>query len=309
MKYIGLQAQIRRNNTKSMLLLLMFPTVLIVLVVAFFHILNFMSEEPISFGVVNDEALLYTPFVLVAVAIWFTIAWFGHTAMIQRATSAKPLERKENLRVYNLLENLCISRGLDIPKLYIIPDESLNAFASGLTKKTYAISLSEGIINMLNDDELETVIAHELTHIRNRDVRLLVVSIIFVGIFAFVAEIGLRSLYFSGRGKKNNSGIIVVVIALAGIGWLLSMLFRFSISRKREYLADAGAVELTKKPLALASALEKISRDPLIEAVKREDVAQMFIEHPSEKKKGFSLSSIFATHPPIEKRIEVLRQF
>ena len=118
----------------------MFPTVLIVLVVAFFHILNFMSEEPISFGVVNDEALLYTPFVLVAVAIWFTIAWFGHTAMIQRATSAKPLERKENLRVYNLLENLCISRGLDIPKLYIIPDESLNAFASGLTKKTYAIS-------------------------------------------------------------------------------------------------------------------------------------------------------------------------
>ena len=232
--------------------------------------------------------------------------------LINSATNSRPLERKENKRVYNLVENLCISTGMPMPKVNIIEDESLNAFASGINSNTYAISLSRGIIDKLGDDELEAVIAHELTHIRNRDVRLLIISIVFVGIFAFITEMLFRSLRFGriGRGKKEGAGIIIALL-LALLGYLLASLFRFALSRKREYLADAGSAELTRRPQSLASALRKVAADPTIEAVKRKDVAQMFIENPQEeeKKSTFSFANIFATHPPIEKRIKLLEQY
>lgn len=234
--------------------------------------------------------------------------------MINAATDSKPLERSENKRVYNLVENLCISTGMTTPKINIIDDDSLNAFASGIDQRTFSISLSKGIIEKLNDEELEAVIAHELTHIRNRDVRLLIVSIIFVGIFAFISQAIFRTLQFGGggRSKKDSGGwAIFIALILALIGLLISSLLRFALSRKREYLADAGSAELTHRPLALASALRKISVDPTIEAVKRKDIAQMFIENPQapEKKGSFSLGSLFATHPPIDKRIQILEQF
>jgi heat shock protein HtpX len=199
------------------------------------------------------------------------------------------------------------------PKINIINDDSLNAFASGIGTKTFTISLSKGIIEKLNDEELEAVIAHELTHIRNRDVRILIISIIFVGIFAFISQAIFRGIQFGGlgRGKKSGGAGIIIALILALVGLLISSLFRFSLSRKREYLADAGSAEITHRPLALASALRKISVDPTIEAVKRKDIAQMFIENPQveEKKSSFSLNSLFATHPPIDKRIQLLEQF
>lgn len=311
MEFVGIQTQIRRNNQRSTLLLIAFPVLIVALVFAFFHLLNLFEEYPNSADVVNENAFYTIPWILAAVALWFVIAWFSHTAMINRATGAMPLNRNENMRVYNLVENLCISRGMKNPKLFILEDESLNAYASGISESTFSITLSRGIINKLNDQELEGVIAHELTHIRNRDVRLLIVSIVFVGIFAFVSELALRSMRFSGggKGKKNNGVAILLIIALALIGWLISVLFRFAISRQREYMADAGAVELTKNPEALASALAKVSQDPWIEAVKRDDVAQLFIQHPTAKENKSMFSSIFATHPPIEKRIQLLRQF
>ena len=314
MEYFGLQSQINSNNFKSVLLLIAFPVLLLGLVWLFFYFTNYYANEYTqpSLENVNNGFLQTFPFVTTGVVIWFLIAWFSHSAMIRKATGAKPLERKDNKRVYNLTENLCISRGLKTPNLFIIEDDSLNAYASGLSEKTFAISLSRGIIDKLNDDELETVIAHELTHIINRDVRLLIISIIFVGIFAFITEIAFRSVLYGG-GRKKDNGFILVILVLGIFGLVLSSLFRFSLSRKREYLADAGAAELTKNPLALASALKKISADPWIEAVKREDIAQMFIDHPTKKKEENSLitffNSIFATHPPIEKRIKILEQF
>jgi heat shock protein HtpX len=233
--------------------------------------------------------------------------------MINSATDSKPLARNDNKRVYNLVENLCIATGMTTPKINIINDDSLNAFASGIDTKTFTISLSKGIIEKLNDEELEAVIAHELTHIRNRDVRILIISIIFVGIFAFISQAIFRGIQFGslGRGKKNGGAGIIIALILALVGLLISSLFRFSLSRKREYLADAGSAEITHRPLALASALRKISVDPTIEAVKRKDIAQMFIENPqvAEKKSSFSLNSLFATHPPISKRIQLLEQF
>jgi len=319
MKYVGLQSQISSNNRKSILLLIAFPVLLLGLVWLFFFCMNlYLANEnsPFRIDEVHASFIDSVPYITISVAIWFVIAWFSHTGMIRRATGSKSLERKENKRVYNLVENLCISQGMKIPKIYIIEDNSLNAFASGLTDQTFAISLSRGIIDKLEDDELEAVIAHELTHIINRDVRLLIISVIFVGIFSFITEIAFRSLRYTGRssGKKEGGAIVfvLIIIVLGVIGLILSSFFRFSLSRKREFLADAGASEMTKNPLALANALKKVSKDPWIEAVKRDDIAQMFIDHPTKKKDRQSFdffSSMFATHPSIKERIQILEQF
>lgn len=310
MQYTGLDKQIRKNNFNSTLLLISFPALLMAMVyLIVFFTGDEHNEDP------NQLFLRLVPFVLIGVGIWFLIAWAGHASFIRMATGSKPLERKENKRVYNLTENLCIAQGMPTPKLYIIEDDSLNAFASGIDQRTYSISLSSGIINKLEDDELEGVIAHELTHIKNRDVRVLIISIIFVGIFAFLAELAFRSLRFAGSGRrsKDNKGsgaIILVAIVVTAIAYFISILLRFGISRKREYLADAGAAEITKKPYALANALRKVSNDPAIEAVESRDVAQLFFDNPkpSTRTTG-SWDNLFATHPPIAKRIELLEQF
>lgn len=313
MKYFGLQSQIRKNNTNSVLILFMFPLVFFGLTWLFFFFMSIGKEnEQFSLINVNHSFISTIPWITIGVLIWFIIAFFSHTAIIDQATNSKPLDRKDNKRVYNLVENLCISTGMPMPKVNIIEDDSLNAFASGINSKTYSISLSRGIINKLQDDELEAVIAHELTHIRNRDVRLLIISIVFVGIFGFITEMLFRSMRFGslGRGKKQGGAILVALI-LALVGYLLASFFRFALSRKREFLADAGSAELTRRPLALASALRKVSADPTIEAVKRKDVAQMFIENPqeTEKESKFSFANLFATHPPIQKRIQLLEQY
>jgi len=313
MKYFGLQSQIRKNNMNSVLILLMFPLVFYGLTWLFLFFTSMqLDREQMGLINVNRTFLSTIPWITIGVAVWFLIAWFSHTSIINAATNSKPLERKENKRVYNLVENLCISTGMQMPKVNIIEDDSLNAFASGISEKTYTVSLSRGIIGKLEDDELEAVIAHELTHIRNRDVRLLIISIVFVGIFGFITEMLFRSMRYGniGRGKKEGGGIFIALF-LALFGYLLASLFRFALSRKREYLADAGSAELTRRPQALASALRKVSADPRIEAVRRKDVAQMFIENPQEgeEKVRFSFANLFATHPPILKRIQLLEQY
>ena len=300
MKYVGILRQQSANNFKTMLLLVMFPVLL-------------LGLTWVVCAFVQQDYLVWAPLVFGATLIWFLIAYAFNSAMISHATGAKPLERRDNKRVYNLVENLCMSQGMTMPKVQVIEDSSLNAYASGINKKSYTVTLSRGIIERLEDAELEGVIAHELTHIRNRDVRLLVVSIIFVGIFTFVAQFAARALLYGprrSRNSKNDGGgaiILLVVAVAAAIGYLFSLLLRFAISRKREYMADAGGAQMTKNPQALAMALRKISGDPRIESVTRKDVAQLFIEHPLSKKGGFS--GLFATHPPIQKRIEVLEQF
>ena len=321
MQYVGIQTQQSRNISGPCSCFACFlPGNGIAF--AFCYLLHLLAMN--DDGLTGAELLGYStgmfihlaPYVLGGVLIWFIIAYFANTSIINSATGSEPLSRMENKRVYNLVENLCMSQGMKMPKINIINDDSLNAFASGINERTYTVSLSRGIIDKLNDQELEAVIAHELSHIRNKDVRLMIVSIVFVGIFAMLAQMAMRSVYYSSmsrrRDEKNNTAIIIVlVMVVAAIGYFFSMLMRFAISRKREYLADAGAAEMTKNPLALASALRKISADPDIEAVKREDVAQLFIQHPGQQAKSAlnGLSGLFATHPPIEKRIQVLEQF
>jgi protease htpX homolog len=273
-------------------------------------VLYVLSEQNIE--QTNTQFLSIIPTVLIGVAIWFFISYFFHTQMIQSATHSRPLERRENMRVYNLTENLCMSVGMTMPKLYIIESDALNAFASGINEKTFAVTLTRGIINRLNDEELEGVIAHELTHIRNRDVRLLIVTIVFVGIFATIADFALRMLLngsmSSSRSRKNDKGggalVLLIILLVAGAIYFLSILFKLALSRSREYMADAGAVELTRNSLALASALKKISGHSTIREVQNDEVKELFIDY---KAQGFF--SLFATHPPIEKRIQVLEQY
>ena len=301
MAYVGLHEQIRRNNFRSTLILLGFPLLIFAGVYAFFFF-TVGQDRPDE---VNGYFLRTIPFVTGGVLIWFLIAYFAHSSMIRMATQARTLERKENMRVYNLTENLCMSIGMTMPKLYIIDSSSLNAFASGIDKNSYAVTLTSGIIDTLDDEELEGVIAHELTHIRNRDVRLLIISIVFVGILSFVVDMLFRSVIYGGRGrKKDDNKLVIIALVIALVAYLLSILFKFALSRKREYLADAGAVEMTRNTKAMASALRKISGRDQVEEVRSDDVKQLFIENKSLS----GLSGLFATHPPIEKRIAVLEQ-
>jgi heat shock protein HtpX len=315
MRYVGLQTQRTRNNIRSVALLFLFPVLVVLLSFLFTYLFLLTLTERTD--EIFDLSLSFTysalPYVIGGVLIWFLIAYFANTRIIRSATKARSLERKDNKRVYNLVENLCISKGMRTPKIQIINDSSLNAYASGINEHSYAIALSRGIIDKLDDEELEGVIAHELSHIRNRDVRLLIVSIVFVGIFAMIAEISIRLIASSSRrSRKGNLGVLLLIAFLVAIiGYFFSSLMRFAISRKREYLADASAAELTRNPQALASALRKISKDPEIEAITRDDVAQLFIEHPKRTSKSIfsGLTGLFATHPPIRKRIEILEQF
>ena len=309
MQYLGIQQQITRNNTKSVLFLLAFPLLILVGVYVVLYVLSDQDIEQ-----TNMQFLSVVPIVLAGVGIWFVISYLFHTQMIQMATHSEALERRDNKRVYNLTENLCMSVGMTMPKLYIIESDALNAFASGINEKTFAITLTRGIINKLNDEELEGVIAHELTHIRNRDVRLLIVTIVFVGIFATIADLALRMLLngggnmFSSRNRKNDKGggamLLLIILLVAGAIYFLSILFKLALSRSREYMADAGAVELTHNSMALASALRKISGHSTLKEVRNDEVKELFIDYEAE---GFF--SLFATHPPIEKRIQVLEQY
>lgn len=253
--------------------------------------------------------LRYGHYAFGVAAVWFLIAWFFHGSMIRMASGAQPVTRQQMPKIYNMLENLCISRGIPMPQFEVIDSPALNAFASGISDDTYRIVLTRGIIEALQDDELEAVIAHELTHIINRDVRLLIISVIFVGMISFFAEMAFRALvhrprvnyYRSSRSNDKGGAAVIFIIALVilAIGYILALLIRFALSRKREYLADAGAVELTKNPEGMMRALLRISgRDKV--AGMPDDLQQMCIEN------SHNFMGIFATHPSIDDRIRAI---
>ena len=316
-----------------MLLLLLFPMIILGTIWVFLFCVNYLGKgyydsagnyvHGVSFELVNHYFVTSVPWVILGVGIWFTIAYFYNASMIRHAVGSRPLERRENMRVYNIVENLCMSCGMQMPKLYVVDDPQLNAFASGIDQDSYAVTLTTGIIHQLDDDELAGVVAHELTHIRNRDTRLLITSIIFVGIISTVMSLVVRFIYNTflfGSSRRSdergsNTGIVIAVLIVGliccAIAYLFTILTRFAISRKREYMADAGGAELTRNPLALASALRKISSNPGLDDVNRSDVAQLFICKPDEMKEGLMsfMNSLFSTHPDVNNRIKILEQF
>ena len=351
MKYVGLQTQIWRNNRNSVLLLCMFPLIILAMIFATIVILDISGVLcsivqggcPAEHTTLTKYGLLHwpevwnafktaLPYTLQIVGVWFIIAYCANTAIIRHTTHAKPLERKDNLRVYNIVENLCIAGGIEMPQINIVEDEGLNAFASGIDIPSFTITLTTGLINKLNDAELSAVVGHELTHIKNRDTRLMVVCIVFVGIFATIQTVAIKLLSAMLRGPKRHSrnrrggggsgGVIIIFILIllviwSTIGYIFSWFTRLAISRTREYVADAGGAELCGDPWALASALQKISDYPGLDSVRRNDVAQLYIIHPDEefdndmKLKGIiaKVNIMFCTHPDTPERIRLLKQF
>jgi heat shock protein HtpX len=262
------------------------------------------GADPFSYALKSFVTAL--PFITVGVALWIFIGYRANVAMIGALTKARGLERSAAPRLYELLENLCISRGVTMPKLMIIEDQALNAFASGVNDKQYTITLTRGLLEHLTDAEVEAVLAHELTHIRNGDVKLMVVAVVIAGVLSFVSEIVFRSVRFSGsssRSSSNNKGAgaaIIVGLLIMAVAGVLASVIRFSLSRSREYLADAGAVELTKNPDALISALLKISGRADITGVPS-GIMDMCIENDPD-----DMSDLFSTHPSISKRVQAL---
>lgn len=337
MRYVGMHTQIMRNNRLTIMLLILFPVIILGMVWVFLALVNYFGNgyydqygnivHQLDAATVNYYFMNTIPWVIVGVGIWFTIAYFANTAMVRAATGARPLTRKENPKIYNIVENLCMTCNMDMPKINIVDDPQLNAFASGIDKKSYTVTLTTGIIDRLNDDELAGVIAHELTHIRNHDTRLLITSIIFVGIVSTIMSLVIQMMYnafwFGGLSSRSNddednrgNGLSMIAVFIIGalccaVAYFFTLLTRFAISRKREYMADAGGAELCGNPLALASALRKISGDPGLNNVKRDDIAQLFIIHPQHFAPGMMnfFNSLFSTHPDTKKRIEILEQF
>ncbi|HET7716260.1 MAG TPA: M48 family metallopeptidase [Bauldia sp.] len=318
MRSYGLRTHIWNNRLKSVLLLIGFPVLLLLIAYAVALFIAAFDAYSVEEGFRDAVGLMpsVVPVVLVVALVWWIIAWFANQSIIDAITGARPVDRKAEPRLWNLLENLCISRGITMPTLRVIETPQRNAFASGIREKQYSITVTRGLMDALEDAELEAVLAHELTHIRNRDVQLLVISAVFVGVISLVGElivrsprallnVASRSTRGSGRGKGGGAMIILILVAI-GIFILarfLGIALRFALSRKREYLADAGSVELTRNPDAMIGALRKIAGHSEIAAPAQ--VRAMFIDYPE----GAGIVSWFATHPPIESRIAALVRY
>ena len=323
MAAFGLYTHIRSNRRRSVLLLIGLVLLVYLLVYAGALIAEVMirGDAPLEYLLYGawDNFKIAWPFATVGAIVWMLIAYKFHQKMIDAITGGHNVTREEEPKLYNLLENLCISRGMPMPKLKIIDDRALNAFATGLNEKQYSITVTTGLQQALSDAEMEAVLGHELTHIRNGDVRMLVIALVITGVVSFFGEMIFRTMFNSSRGyyrgssgggssgssssskKGGGAGIaILIAVALIVIAWLLAIVIRFALSRSREFLADAGAVELTKNPDAMISALRKIEgRGELPRA--NSAVMEMCIDNPRT-----DFTDIFATHPSIDKRVDAL---
>lgn len=315
----GLSSQIWNNNLKSMLLLGLYPALLFGLFFACIYMGFLFMPAPADsqFADIHANALTQAktyalqgaPWVFGAALLWFAFAYLFHGKMIRKLSHSRPVTRDEEPALYNLLENLCIARGIPMPRLEIIETHARNAFASGIDRNSYTVTLTRGLLRSLSQDEVEAVLAHELAHIIHRDVRLLIVSIIFTGMIGFAAQMVWSSmryqLFFGGRRERRDARLMVVlfvIMLVLWVGYLATLFTRFALSRKREYMADAGAVEMTKNPEAMMRALQRISgRDRIPEAT--DDVALMCIENTSR------FFGLFATHPPIDDRLSAISRF
>ncbi|MEY3471031.1 MAG: hypothetical protein RLZZ223_381 [Candidatus Parcubacteria bacterium] len=264
------------------------------------------------FSYTLDNEMIFVWALIISLFMNVISYWYSDSIVLS-ISNASPVDTSttEGKRIYRLLENLAITAGLPVPKLYVIQDTAMNAFATGRDPEHSAIALTTGIIDRLEQSELEGVIAHELSHVGNRDTLIQTISVVLVGLIALLSDWFLR-ISFWGGGRKNSNddngslGLILglIAIVLAILAPIFVQLLHFAISRKREYLADASGALLTRYPEGLASALEKISQDTEPLEVANRATAHLFISNPF---KGGGIRDWMSTHPPTEKRIQALR--
>jgi heat shock protein HtpX len=327
----GLYTHIASNKLRSMLLLASLFALVYVMIYAGALIAEVVtySDAPADFylAAAARDLVKALPYATGGTVLWIVIAYFFHQSIIDAVTGGEDVTRRQAPRLYNLLENLCISRGIPMPKLKIVESDALNAYATGLNRRQYAVTVTSGLLNALNDQEIEAVLGHELTHIRNGDVQMMVIAVIIAGVVGFFAELVFRSLTnfgyygYGGYGRswssssssssdsnRRSSGggaviVIIIAIALIALAWLMSQVVRLALSRSREFLADAGSVELTKNPDAMISALRKIeNRGELPGATSA--VMELCVDNPREE-----FADLFATHPSVNARVQALVRY
>jgi heat shock protein HtpX len=291
-----LYTQVDKNVAKTWILITFF----LVFIIGLGYIFSYNLNNPgiLWFAVIFSSSMSFISY------------WYSDKIALS-ISRAREVKHEENPDLFHIVENLCITAGLPMPKIYIIEDASPNAFATGRNKNHATIALTRGLLQKMDRTELEGVIAHELSHIGNRDILLSTVIVVLVGFIALISNWFLRFSFWGGRRNRDDreGGQIGAILALIGIvlavlSPLIATLIQLAISRKREFLADASGALLTRYPEGLASALEKISADPSQLKVANDATAHLYIANPF---KGKKISALFMTHPPIQERIKILR--
>lgn len=300
-KLMNIYSQISANKWKTWLIMALF--------IVFITTLGFV------FGKATGYGLAYAGFALILAGITSFGSFYFSDKIVLASVGAKPIAKSDNPELYRIVENLAIGAGLPMPKIYIMQTEAPNAFATGRDPKHAVVCVTSGILQRLDRSELEGVIAHELSHVKGYDIRLMGIVAILVGFVAILANLFMNQLWWGGFSRDNDREngnlqyiFILVGIVLAILSPIAATLIQLAISRKREYLADAAGVLLTRYPEGLASALEKIAQDKKPMPQVSNATAQLFIENPQKGKNfGSFLAGLFDTHPPIEDRIRILR--
>ena len=308
MKPTDIYGHITGNNRKIVGLVLLFPIALAIFIYAFFFLLALFGEKPFDQAIQDSNEIFIgiVPIVLGLCAVLTLASFaFGDKMMLGFSGAKICPDDKEHLPVYRIVENLALKAGIPTPKVYLIPDDSLNAFATGYSPKSASIALTTGIVKKLEPIELEAVVSHEMGHIMNRDIRLNMFIITGIGVIGMLGEVLVRSSGRSRSSSKKGGGaalFIMVGLALLLFRYLVAPFIHMALSRSQEYQADATGAYLTRHPRALASALQKISVDPRVEALdSSSQMACACICNPLKK-----IGGLLDTHPPIQERIKRL---
>src|SRR5258706_1383867 len=300
---MNIYSQITSNKWKTWLIMALFTI--------------FISTIGFVYGKATGYGLSLAGFALILAGLTSFGSYYFSDKLVLATVNAQEIQKKDNPELFNTVENLCIGDGLPMPRIYIMDTDSPNAFATGRDPKHAVVCVTKGILNKLNKVELEGVIAHELSHVKNFDTRLMGIVTILVGFVAIIANIFMNQLWWGGFRRSNDregGGNIQYIFLLIGIAFailspIIATLIQLALSRKREFLADASGALLTRYPQGLADALEKIEKYKQHMPSVSNSTAQLFIENPLRggKEFGYWFSSLFDTHPPIEERIKILR--
>jgi len=268
----------------------------------------FITTLVYLFSRVLDVSIALVGIAFILSGIMSIGSYYYSDKLVLATTGAKEITKNDYPKYFRTVENLCIASGLPKPKVYVINEKSPNAFATGRDPKHAVVAATTGLLDMMNDAELEGVIAHELSHIKNYDIRLAGVLAILVGFVVILSDLFIRATFFSRSSKDNNQIMLIIAIALAILSPIAASLIQLSVSRKREYLADASGVLLTRYPEGLASALEKLHHDHTAPKTASNATAHLYIENPFDNKKAKNFfTGLFNTHPPMDERIKILR--
>jgi heat shock protein HtpX len=290
-----LYKQIEQNKKKTILLVLLFTILVLAVGSAFGYLMN--GDLLIGLVIAAVIMLFYLP-----------ITYMSANAQVLKMSGAKPIEHKDNPALFNMVENLALAARIPTPKIYIIEDPALNAFASGIKPEKGVVAFTTGLLSELNREELEAVAAHEIGHIRNYDIRLMTICIALVGVIALLAHIGTRMLFVrrGGGNRKTHPALMIIALVLVILSPFAARFVQLAVSRNREYLADASAVELTRNSMGMRNALAKIGKHSLDVQNAKEATASMYISNPFRRDR--KKTSWFSTHPTIESRIERLER-